>query len=304
MNSKTIFRYGGVLICGVSLAALIAGCGTPPASPDKKTARAGEQPADPTSPQESASQVKPAGSEEEHEHAPGAHGGRIVSLGRDSYHVEAIITNTGEIRLYMLGSDETRVKYTEIQDLTAYVKVSDSDTESIPIPIAAQPQPGDSSGMTSLFVGQLPEEMIGKAVDVTIPNLAMGEERFRVFFTTQREAHAGMPGKVTSDAERELYLTPGGLYTAADIEANGNQTATQKFAGFMAAHDLKPKPGDKICPITLTKANPQCAWVVDGKSYEFCCPPCVDEFVRLAKTRPQEVKPPDAYVKTGEASDQ
>ena len=49
--------------------------------------------------------------------------------------------------------------------------------------------------------------------------------------------------------------------------------------------------------MTLTKANPKCSWIVGGKSYEFCCPPCVDEFVKLAKSNPEKVKQPDQYVK-------
>src|SRR5688572_22092052 len=47
---------------------------------------------------------------EEHGHAPGAHGGTIVSLGRDSYHAEAVFEQGGLVRLYMLGQDETRVQ--------------------------------------------------------------------------------------------------------------------------------------------------------------------------------------------------
>ena len=49
--------------------------------------------------------------------------------------------------------------------------------------------------------------------------------------------------------------------------------------------------------MTLTKANPKCSWIVGGKNYEFCCPPCVDEFVKLAKSNPEKVKQPDQYVK-------
>ena len=33
---------------------------------------------------------------EDHGHKTGSHGGMIVSLGRDSYHIEAIVTNKGE----------------------------------------------------------------------------------------------------------------------------------------------------------------------------------------------------------------
>ena len=118
--------------------------------------------------------------------------------------------------------------------------------------------------------------------------------------TTESHAPHGestMPDKVANDDERELYLTPGGAYTQADIEANGNMTASQKFVGFRASHDLHPKVGDKICPVTLTLANPECAWIIGGKTYEFCCPPCIDEFLALAKSEPEKVKEPDYYKK-------
>lgn len=100
-----------------------------------------------------------------------------------------------------------------------------------------------------------------------------------------------------SSRERDLYLTPGGIYTAADIKANGNQLPGQKFRGVKVNHDLMPKPGDRICPITLTKANPGYTWVIGGKEYQFCCPPCVEEFVRKARTEPGAIKPPGEYVK-------
>ena len=80
-------------------------------------------------------------------------------------------------------------------------------------------------------------------------------------------------------------------------QPGGNQTASQKFKGIKAAHDLNPKPGDKICPITLTKANPGYTWVIGGKEYQFCCPPCVEEYVTLAKKDPTALKPPDAFIK-------
>lgn len=276
-------------LIGLSLLGWVAGCGqagTPvpakPADSPKVASAAGEE--------------GKAG-EEEHEHAAGAHGGIIVSLGRDSYHVEAIVTDAGELRLYMLGSDETRVHYTDVQELTAYVRPAEGSGDSISIPVKSSPQPGDSSGKTSLFVGQVPEALAGKAVNVTIPNIVIGGERFRLGFTTLQESHDAMPVKVADEAERTLYLTPGGKYTAEDIAANGSQTASQKFAGFKAAHDLNPKAGDKVCPITLTKANPKCSWVIAGQVYEFCCPPCVDEFVKLAKNEPEKLKAPGDYVK-------
>ena len=133
---------------------------------------------------------------------------------------------------------------------------------------------------------------------MTIPSLRIAGERFRLGFTTAGAAHAEeMPPALPEDEERLLYLVPGGKYTAADIAANGRTSAGLKFRGQMASHDMKPKPGDRICPVTLTKANPKFAWVIDGKSYEFCCPPCIDEYVKLAKESPSELKGPETFIK-------
>lgn len=107
----------------------------------------------------------------------------------------------------------------------------------------------------------------------------------------------GMPDGLADAEARALYLTPGGLYTEADIKANGSVTADAKFKGVMSKHDFKPKAGDAICPITLTKVNPKFTWIIGGKTYQFCCPPCIDEFVLLAKESPDEIKDPSFYVK-------
>lgn len=218
--------------------------------------------------------------ESEHGHIPGAHGGIMVSLGRDSYHVEAVIDSEGSVRLYTLGKDESRVIDVESQTLNGFVKV-DGDADSKAIAFEPSPQDGDGPGKTSLFVGRLPPEFIGRKLDVTIPNIRIDGERFRLGFVSGQESHdesAGMPAKVANDEEQDLYLTPGGRYTAADIEANGNVTASQKFKGIKSDHDMKPKVGDTLCPISGTKANSKFKWIIDGKSYEFCCPPCVAEF--------------------------
>jgi hypothetical protein len=98
------------------------------------------------------------------------------------------------------------------------------------------------------------------------------------------------------EAERALYLVPAGRYTKADISANGPQLPSQHYQGFQARHDFQPKPGDALCPISRTKANPRCTWIIDGETYQFCCPPCIDELVRLAKEHPSELRPPSAYI--------
>ena len=236
--------------------------------------------------------------EEEHPHNPGSHGGIIIPIGSDSYHAEAVIETTGDFRLLMLGKDETRIQEVDVQPVKAYVRAI-GDPNATPVELAAVPQDGDSPDKTSQFVGQLPEAFRGKQLDVTIPNLRIAGERFRVGFTTVTESHAEeMPESLSAEEDRKLYLTAGGKYTEADITANGGVTATQKFRGVPSSHDMFPKEGDRICPVTKTKANPKFTWIVDGKSYQFCCPPCVDEFVTMAKERPEEMETPDDYIKS------
>ncbi len=239
---------------------------------------------------------EPAIGEQEHSHIAGAHGGIVIPIGSDSYHAEAVIEKDGTFRLLMLGADETRIQEVDVQSVKAYVKAS-GESEATPIEMNATPQDGDAEGKTSQFVGKLPDAAIGNAVDVTIPNLRIGGERFRVGFTTAVQQHdSGMPAAVTGTEEQQLYFTPGGKYTQADMDANGKLSAGQKFRGFMSKHDMSPQPGDFICPVTFTKANPKIEWIVGGKKYLFCCPPCVDEFVRMAKENPSEVKEPEDYI--------
>ncbi|MBW3599219.1 MAG: hypothetical protein KY475_18355 [Planctomycetes bacterium] len=109
-------------------------------------------------------------------------------------------------------------------------------------------------------------------------------------------AHAMPQHAFTDDEERALYFTPAGAYTEADIAANGDATPSARYRGFRARHDFNPQPGDPLCPITRTKANPQCTWIIGGREYEFCCPPCIDEFVRLAKEQPDAIAPPEEYL--------
>jgi hypothetical protein len=232
----------------------------------------------------------------DHEHKPGAHGGTIVSIG-DSYHAEAVFEKGGSLRIHTLGKDEGKIQEVELQTLTAYARPAEGG-EAVSFQLEPEPQPDDAEGKTSAFVGMLPEELRGKSVDVTIPSIRINGERFRFSVKMTVEHHdEDMPAKVNDAEEEALYLTPGGIYTAADITANGNTTASRKFKGIMSSHNMKPKPGEKICPVTMTVANPKFTWVVGGKAYEFCCPPCVDEFVKTAKEHPDDILSPEEYVK-------
>lgn len=284
---KQLIAISGLIVVGTTIIAV--GCSQssiPTASNSNSTAATGN----------SQARVAKPELDEEHPHVPGAHGGIIIPIGSDSYHAEAVVEKDGVFRLFMLGADETRIHEVDIQSVKAYVKAY-GETDAIPIEMTATPQDGDTEGKTSQFVGKIPESAIGRAIDVTIPNLRFGTERFRIGFTTAVQVHdTGMPTGVTGEEEQKLYFTAAGKYTEADIKANGNQTASGKFKGFMSKHDMNPKPGELICPVTFTKANPKVEWQINGKKYLFCCPPCVDEFVRMAKEEPENILEPSDYV--------
>jgi YHS domain-containing protein len=291
-------RYCNFKLFAIALLCLFgwtAGC------QQQETASEGKAPVEPVLSASKNKEVPEAN--EEHAHKPSAHGGIIVPIGSDSYHAEAVFEQGGALRLYMLGRDEAQVMEVDEQTLQGFVR-QEGLPEAQSIQLAPSPQADDRKGKTSLFIGKLPESMVGKKLEVTIPSIRFGEERFRLGFQSvpdssdhQNANDHQMPAKVADDQEKKLYLTPGGKYTQADIQANGNQVASAKFAGIKAQHDAKPKPGDALCPISMTKANPGFSWVIDGKTYEFCCPPCVDEFVAMAKETPEKLLPPESYRK-------
>ena len=245
----------------------------------------------------SAAVVEPEG---ELTHSPGAHGGTIVPIGAESYHAEVVFEKSGKMRLLMLGKDETQTQDVEQQALQAYIQTN-SESAAETIALFAAPQEGDSTGMTSQFTGQLPESLLGKELKVTIPNLRIRGNRFRVGFTTATESPVGragnMPPPVGSEREQQLYFSAAGKYTAADIEANGLLPPSQKFKAVRAARNRPPAIGDPLCPVTRLKANPKLTWIVDAQPYNFCSPNCIDEFVQLAKEHPDQIKMPELSVK-------
>jgi len=231
----------------------------------------------------------------EHEHEPGA--GVMATIGREEYHAELVVEQGGIVRLHTLGRDETRVQEVPQQVLTAHVK-PEGGAQAYVLILQPDPVADDTEGMTSQFSGTLPDELVDRRLHVTVAGLRIGGERFTVRFRPPAPEPAMPTGLADSEA-RQLYLTPGGAYTEADIEANGRQTAAEKYVGFRARHDFNPAAGDAVCPITRTKANPECTWVIGGQTYQFCCPPCIDEFVILAKEDPDRLLPPEAYVQEG-----
>ena len=283
-----MLRRTVLCLAALTAAALYTGC-SGPANPPK--------PDEPGRPPES-KKGEGAGADE-HAHKAGAHGGRIWSIGADNYHVEPIFEKDGTVRLYLLGKDEARVQEADAQELKAYA-TPEGQSESVAFELRPAPQTGDAEGKASQLVGRLPEGLRGKRVVVVVPNIKIAGERFRFHFdNAAAPGHAGMPQGVAagSEKERQLFLQPGGIYTEADIRANGGVVPSVKFQGVDEwPHDDAMEPGDKVCPVTDNKADARCNWVVNGQTYEFCCPPCLHKFVGWAKKEPQKIKVPGEYV--------
>lgn len=130
------------------------------------------------------------------------------------------------------------------------------------------------------------------------------------FFATPKDFKGDISGNVDgkpyngefnfkASTKAQLFLQPGGIYTAADVKANGNTTPTERFKGKEWDHADNLKPGDKTCPVTKNKAEAECAWIVQGQRYEFCCPPCLDKFIGWAHHQPEKVKNANDYVFNG-----
>lgn len=237
-----------------------------------------------------------AGTHDEHAKAS-ARGGVIVEIGEEVAHAEAVFEADGTVRLYLLGKDAKSVVEIDARPFEAFA-TPDGSRSAAKFEFTPAPQLGDTAGKSSLFVGKLPAAAVGKAVGVSIPNLRLGADRYRVgFHSPEATGHDVMPAKRADDEADKLFGIPGGLYTQADIKANGTKPPAEKFKGIRAKHDTEPKPGDTLCPISETLANPQFTWVIGGKTYEFCCTPCIEEFVAAAKEKPESVKPPESYRK-------
>lgn len=226
---------------------------------------------------------------------PGAHDGLIVVIAPDRYHAEVVFLADGTVKLYPLGRDWTRVLPVPQQTLTAHVKPKYGH-DFVQVELKGVPQTGDEPEQTSQFIGQLPAGLRGQAVEMNIPNFRIGGERFMIRFDSDPHEEADMPAKVIDDAERQLYLTPAGQYTVADVQANERKTASEKYRGFRAMHDFSPRAGDRLCPITRTKVHPECSWIIGGKRYYFCCPPCIDEFVARARQSTEPLPDPEVFI--------
>lgn len=270
-------------LVAVPLATLaLIGCNSqPPAAGTKSSARTPSKP-----------------NEDDHsDHSHGPHGGNVIDFG--PYHAELTVDPaTKKATVYILDSSIKNAVPIAVEKLQLSIKAPQFQVD-----LAADPQPGEPNGKASRFSAV--HENFSKKQDFegTLSGVLDGKPYLGDFEGKDHKdgdkhgKHEAAPKTDDGlDKERALFLTPGGLYTAADITANGNTIPSLKYKGISWEHADDLKPGDKICPITVNKADPKCTWIVNGKTYEFCCTPCLDKFVKWAKLEPAKIKEPEAYI--------
>jgi len=222
----------------------------------------------------------------EHDHPDtGPHGGPLAEWD-DLYHAEFTVDHAAQkVVVYIL---DDKAKAAPKIDAAKISKVKLTVLETKPLlQLDLTHDPSLSSEKGIAFT--VTHAHFSKAADITgtIVSTVQGTPPYNGKFT------------YTAPRKAELFLKPGGIYTAADVKANGNTTPEVKFKGKEWAHDDDLKPGDKICPVTLRKAEAECAWTVQGQRYEFCCPPCVGKFVGWSHFEPSKVKDAKEYVFKG-----
>ncbi|MBY0455908.1 MAG: hypothetical protein K2V38_01075 [Gemmataceae bacterium] len=230
-----------------------------------------------------------------HDHPLGPHGGAVVAIDRDNrFHAEAVFEPDGWVRLYTLGRALTDVRPVVARTVCAAVRGHGGEHE-FAVMLRPEPQQADPPGTASRFRGRLPPALWRGHLSLVVWSLPVDGARFRFEIALSDALPAEAVVAQAEAEEAALFATPKGKYAPEDIRANGEAPASRKFRGQRPAHDDRPAPGERVCPVTRAKADARFVWVVGRQEYRFCCPPCIDDFVRAAKDRPDEVQEPEAY---------
>ncbi|MFM7320525.1 MAG: hypothetical protein ACKO5K_03245 [Armatimonadota bacterium] len=228
-----------------------------------------------------------------------AHGPGVRMAGE--MHYEARLDASGNLVIHRYGERIGQLAPLPDKDAADIeVEAFVAGEPATAVELRPKPYRTDPDGTSSRFVAHVPAALARRTPCLVVVTPENGTS-VRLFWDGQDLAGISeddrMPAPMGDREAAKVFLKSGGLYTDADIVANGNTTAARRYGSAMTRHNAHPKPGDQICPISETKANPKFAWTVGGKSYAFCCPPCIEEFVRKAKETPGDIQPPAAFVK-------
>lgn len=241
-------------------------------------------------------QFAPTPPADSHGHPPAPHAGQVITFkaGSAHYHVEFVVEPTGMVRVYPLDESATQPLPVEAQPLVLSVQ---SSAAGEPTPLMLRPVVGtEPNGTTTQFVGRLPARVVSGRLTVRFTEFRVNGERYRFEFVWDSPIGENAFREAFREEQRRIFLSAGGKYLDSDIRDNGGVSADANFAALAPTHNHAPKPGDRVCPVSGFKADSSITWVVGRERYAFCCQPCIDEFVLLAKEKPDDVRPAASYV--------
>jgi len=230
-----------------------------------------------------------------HPHEKGPHGGMVIAIdkGASHHHGEVLVEEDGRIHLYLSGDQADQPVEVSHQLLIAQAKHA-SDENPTSLIFRPETKPDATTKRTSHFVGRFNPEMMGGHLSVSVARLEIDGEEVSFQFELP-DRHDGK--RRAAELVRSVVLTPKGQYTWADTEAEKQGVPTEKYRELKVIHDMRPKPGDRLCPVTRAKAAPRIQWQVDGRTYLFCCPPCIVDFIEAARASIKPMIAPEQLVK-------
>ena len=233
----------------------------------------------------------------DHDHEIGPHGGIIVAINDDDphYHAEFKMEDDGRIRVFLSAEKPEQVVEVKPQIMIARAMVpGDGEARSIVLRpaevMSAEPK------NTSQFWGRITPDLVGRKFTLKVEGLEIENRKFDFAVASGEASDAPERSQAAAAFERDLVLKPRGAYTQEDINASGRDIPSLKYKDVRTRHSTRPKRGDRLCPVSRIKADARITWVVRGKTYQFCCPPCVVDFVALAKDRPDDIVAPEDLV--------
>lgn len=232
-----------------------------------------------------------------HEHEIGPHGGIIVAINEDEphYHAEFVVETDGRIRLFLSGEKPEQIVHVKPHTVIARAK-SAGDPEETTILLRPAEIMSAAPQNTSQFWGRMSPELMGKHLTLKIKDLEIEDRKFAFVIKVPGAADPTSRSRVATDLERELALKPRAGYTQADVEAAGGTIPSTKYKDLKPGHSMRAMRGDRLCPVSKIKADLRISWNVKGRTYHFCCSPCIVDFVSLAKERPEEIVAPENLV--------
>ncbi|MEM7474947.1 MAG: hypothetical protein AAF483_08140 [Planctomycetota bacterium] len=146
-----------------------------------------------------------------HRHGEPLFGGEIVAIGHSHhkdgeqhFHAEVLPVADGKLTMHLLTEEDGEGKSYPVKEteILAYMGLPE-DSPTMAQEVAFKPS--SESEESSEFVVEIPEYLLGKAIEVVIPKIVLGGERLSFDFKLKGDIATGQPSE--NDAAKEEAST-------------------------------------------------------------------------------------------------